>query len=403
MAQSWLLYELTGSPLLVGLNGIFNAVPFVAMSLYAGTVVDRVDRKKLLIWIGILDSICTGVAGTLIVTGHIQVWHIYALSVLTSLLGAFESPARSALLPHTIPREDFVTAVSLNSVQRKGAQIVGPALGGLFVGAFGVGGAFFMQIGPRAVLIWCLFAMRATNPVADVQRERPLQAIISGLRYVKDERLIGLLLIMECIMSVFGSYQSMMVIFAKEIFETGPEGLGLLQSAAGLGSVAGSFGLAAFGDVRRKGRLLIISGALYAIGLMAFSFTPWFGVALVILAFTGAMDIVFGATRTTIIQLRVRDDMLGRVMSLSSVSMRGVGNFGSFQTGMIASLIGIQAATAIGGAICIAAVLAVAAWVPMVRDFADSSRPRSRSSSREPSGELAATGSSNDPTSNQLK
>ena len=126
VAQGWLVYELTGSALHVGLNGLFQAVPFILVSLYAGTVVDRMDRKKILIAVESFSTLVVLVIGILVATGNIQVWHIYAASVAYSLAGGFESPARQALIRHLVPPADLMTAVSLTSIQRKGAQIIGP-------------------------------------------------------------------------------------------------------------------------------------------------------------------------------------------------------------------------------------------------------------------------------------
>lgn len=370
VAQQWLLYELTGSPFLVGLNGLFHSLPFIAMSFYAGTVIDRIDRRKLLIWIELTNMALVVIVGLLIASGLIQVWHIYASSVAHSLAGAFESPGRSALLPHLVPRGDLMTAISLNSIQRKGAMIIGPALGGWFIASFGVAGAYFIHASALTVLVGCLLLMRTTNPPTGRAREHTLRAIADGIRYVQRESVIGALIVMEAFLSVFGGYQMMMVVFAKEVFRVGPEGFGLLQSAAGFGSVVGSIALAGAGDVYHKGRLLVASGLTYGLALLAFAFCPWFLAALPLLALAGTADIVFGATRTTIIQLLARDEMLGRVMSLSAISMRGLGPFGGFWAGSMASLLGsVQVATALGAALCVVVLGSAGLRVPLVSAF----------------------------------
>ncbi len=371
VAQAWLLYQLTDSVFLVGLNGLFHSIPFIITCLYAGTVVDRVDRKRLLFIVEALSTVLVLVMGTLVITGHVQVWHIYGSSVIYSMLGAFESPTRQALIPHLVPRRDLMTAVSLNSIVRKGAQIIGPALGGIFVAAFDVGGAYFIHGGARFVLLGCLLAMRATNPVDERTHPNAIRAIAEGFRYVRSEPLLLALLLMETCMSVFGSYQSMMVVFARDVFQAGPQGLGVLQSAAGAGSLIGSFALASVGDVKYKGRLLIASGVTLGLALISFAYSPWFLLAMVFLGIAGGSDVIFGATRTTIIQMRTRQDMLGRVMSLSGISMRGFGNFGNFQTGTMASFIGVQGAIAVGAILCIAFTVGAGIKVPLVRRFTE--------------------------------
>jgi MFS family permease len=164
----------------------------------------------------------------------------------------------------------------------------------------------------------------------------------------------------------------MMVIFARDIFHAGPQGLGMLQSAAGAGSVVGSFALASMGDVQHKGRLLMVSGVTLGLALIGFAYSPWFILAMLCLAVVGGSDVVFSATRTTIMQLRTPQEMLGRVMSLAGVSMRGLGNLGSFQSGAVAALVGVQGAVALGALICIAFTIGAGIRVPLVRHFTGS-------------------------------
>jgi MFS family permease len=272
-----------------------------------------------------------------------------------------------------------MTAVSLQSIQRKGAQIIGPALGGFFLAGFGVAGSFFIRAASFLVVMGSVALVRATNPATARSRETPLRAMLDGIGYVRAQPVIGGLIVMEAAISIFGSYSTMMVIFARQVFETGPEGLGLLQSAAGFGSVAGSLILASMGDVRRKGLMLLITGVGYGTTLLAFSFTPWYAAAIPLLAIAGGFDIIFGAIRQTIIQYITREDMLGRVMSLAAISQRGLGTFGGFQAGALTSALGsVQLATAIGAAISIAVLVGVTARVPLIRNFTGTSASTAR-------------------------
>jgi MFS family permease len=379
VAQSWLVYDLTGSPLLIGVNGLFQSIPFVTVSFYAGTLIDRVDRRKLLIWLELANGLVALAVAILVAGGWIQLWHIFLSGFLHGLIGAFESPARSALLPHLVPRADLMTAVSLQSIQRKGAQIIGPAMGGFFLAGFGVAGSFFIRAASFGVVMASVALVRTTNPVSTRSREAPLRAMLDGIRYVRAEPVIGGLIVMETAISIFGSYSSMMVIFAREVFATGPEGLGLLQSAAGFGSVAGSLILATLGDVRRKGLLLLVAGVGYGLTLLAFSFTPWFALAVPMLALAGGFDIIFGAIRQTIIQYLTREEMLGRVMSLTAISQRGLGTFGGFQAGALTSALGsVQLATAIGAVVSIAVLIGVTSRVPLIRNFTGTSASTAR-------------------------
>jgi MFS family permease len=371
VAQAWLLYDLTGSALLVGLNGLIRTVPFLVLSLYAGVLVDRMDRKRLLLWVQSIDLLITLSLGILVATGAVQVWHIYANSVLASLTGAFQIPAQQALLPHLVPRRDLLGAVGLNSMLRKGTQIIGPALGGLCVAAFGVAETYFINVAGFTVLVACIAAMRATNPPTEPTKQGALQAIVEGLRYVRSDAVIGGLLLMEAALSIFGSFNTMLVVFSRDVFAAGPQGLGLLQSAPGIGTVLGSLVLAWVGDIHHKGRLVIIGSVFHGLGIAAFALCSWFPAALFLLAMTGAADIVVGATRNTILQLWARGPMLGRVMSLHAMSSRGLGPLGGFQAGTLTQLFGVQQAVALGGAACIAAALVLAWRVPTLFELSD--------------------------------
>jgi MFS family permease len=373
VAQGWLVYELTGSAFLLGLNGLFRTLPFLGVSFYAGALLDRVDRKKVLVWSEAASMALVLLLGVLIAGGWVQIWHIYAISLLSGAVSAFDGPARGALLPALVPRQDLMTAFSLNSIVRKGSQIIGPAIGGIFVASFGIAGAFFIHSGAYLVLLTCLAMIRTTSS-GNVEHTNVVSAMLDGLRYVRSETIIGTLLVMETVISVFGAYSQMMVIFARDIFWMGPEGLGFLQSAVGAGSLTGSLVLATVGDIRNKGRLLIVSGLVHGTAIAAFAFCPAFGLALPILFIAGASDILFGATRTTMIQLLIREDMRGRVMALSSISMRGVGPLGSFQTGTLASFVGIQSAVALGAGIILAMLVGAALRAPQLRAFGDGAR-----------------------------
>jgi MFS family permease len=367
VAQAWLIYDLTGSPFLVGLGGLFHSIPFVLMSLYAGTVVDRVDRKKLLIGVQCAYIVVYGMLGCLIATGNIQVWHLYVGSVFSALAGSFENPAHQALLPYLVPRSDLMTAISLNSVLRKGTQLIGPALGGLSVAFLGVANTYFIKTAGFAITIVTLLLIRATNPVEHRARHaKPLQAIADGFRYVRTESVIGALLLMEATVSLFGSYNTMLVIFAKDIFQVGPEGLGILQSASGAGTILGSLVLASLGKVTHMGRVIAVCGVLHGVGVVALAFCPLYLLALPILLLTGVADVTMGALRATVLQLRSRRELIGRVMSLHAMSTRGSGPLGQFQAGTLAEIFGVRTGLAIDGAICIGVTLLVVARIPEI-------------------------------------
>ncbi len=377
VAQSWLIYDITRSPFLVGVGGLMSSLPFVLVSLYAGTVVDRVDRKKMLVWVQVASTTITLGLAADIASGHVQVWHIYLASVLNALVGAFQIPAQQALLPYLVPRADLMTAISLNSILRRGSQIIGPSLGGISVAAVGVAATYTLNALTFVALAGCLIAIRVTNPVEDRGAgASPLAAIVEGFRYVRSDSIISALLLLEGTLSIFGSYNSMLVVFARDIFQTGPQGLGLLQSASGAGTIIGSLLLASVGHVTHTGRVMLLGAIGYGAALVALAACPWFGLALPVLMLAGMAEVTVGALRSTVLQLQSRRELLGRVMSLHAISTRGLGPLGAFEAGTLAELVGVRSSVAFGAGMCIAAVLVTALRVPALLQLTTSAQPR---------------------------
>jgi hypothetical protein len=376
-----LIYELTESAFLVGLNGLLRTIPFLLMSLYAGTVADRVDRRKLLFWVEVVVLGLNVAITVLIASGLVEIWHVYVYGIAVSMAGAFENPAQQGLLPHLVPRQDLMTAVTLNSMLRRSTQVVGPALGGLAVAHLGVAATYGIQVVAFSALVLSLGLMRSTNPVEGRSRAAPVTALLEGIRYVRGDSVVATLLLLEAVMSVFGSFNSMLVVFAREIYHVGADGFGILQGAAGLGSFAGAIALSLRGDVEHKGRLIVFGGMFFSLSIVAFSFSSWFPLAVVLLALTGVVDVIVGATRNTVLQLITRGPMLGRVMSLNAMTTRGLGQMGGFTAGSLGSVIGVQGAVGVGALICFAATVIVATRVPQLRDLTGTGPPDGSSSS----------------------
>jgi ENTS family enterobactin (siderophore) exporter len=257
----------------------------------------------------------------------------------------------------------------------------------LSVAAFGVAATYFINAVGLGVLVISVALIRATNPATERSADAPLQAVVDGLRYVKGDAVIGPLILLEAIMSVASSFNTILVVFARDIFAVGPTGLGLLQGAPGLGTIIGSLILSAVGDVHHKGRLIILGGIGHGVLVTAFALSQWFPLALLLLAASGAADIMMGATRNTVLQLFSRGPMLGRVMSLHAMSTRGLGGLGGFQAGTLGALIGVPGAVAVGGLACIAATLAVAWRVPEVRNLTGTGPSDGGSNRQAPDGE----------------
>src|SRR5262250_444469 len=236
---NWLLYQLTDSPVQLGLNGIFRAAPAIVIGLFSGTFADRYDRRWMLLWTqAILGLLALGL-GLLGQTGNIQAWQIYLFTFISAGVGSFDGPARQALFPSLVPRAVLPNAVALNSLLWKGAALLGPTLGGVAISLMGTAGAFYANAASFLVVVVALLLMR-TSPSARPRHHDFLSETKAGFSYIVTRPIVLGIMIMEGVSSVFGLDNAMLTIFASDILHVGASGFGLLQSARGLGAVIGS-------------------------------------------------------------------------------------------------------------------------------------------------------------------
>jgi MFS family permease len=356
-AVNWLLYQLTGSPLQLGLNGIFRAVPSILFGFFGGTFADRYDRRRLLLWTQIVLGLLALGLGTLDQTGNIDAWHIYAFTFASATVGSFDGPARQALFPSLVPRPVLPSAIALNSLLWKGAALLGPSLGGIAISLMGISGAFYANALSFLAVVVALLLMRASPPALDGQRDF-LKETKEGFSYILAQPIIVGVMVMEAVSSVFGLDNAMLTIFASDVFNVGAHGFGFLQSARGLGAVIGSSLFIGIGQRHPQGRILFVSAVLYGVGFSLFGVSPSFLFALLLLTLVGATDSVWGAARGTILQLVTPERFRGRVMGVFQLSNRGLNPLGQTETGLVVPLIGAREATVLGGVL----VTAVALW-----------------------------------------
>jgi MFS family permease len=367
-AVNWLLYQLTDSPMQLGLNGVFRAVPSIALGLFSGTFVDRYDRRRLLLWTQMILGFLAVALGVLDQSGHIRAWQIYSVTFISAAVGSFDGPARQALFPSLVPRAVLPNAVALNSILWKGAALLGPTLGGIAISLMGTSGAFYANAASFFAVVAALLMMRTSTETAARQHDF-LKETQEGFSYIVSRPVVLGVMIMESTSSVFGLDNAMLTILASDVFRVGAHGFGFLQSSRGLGAVIGSSVLIGMGQKPAKGKILFVSAVLYGIGFALFGLSPSFLLALVLLTFVGAMDTIWGATRSTILQLITTEKLRGRVMSVFQLSNRGLNPLGQTETGLAVPLIGARQATVLGG-LLVSTVTLLTAWrVPHIVKF----------------------------------
>jgi MFS family permease len=367
-ATNWLLYQLTGSALQLGLNGIFRAVPALLFGVFGGTFADRSDRKWLLLWTQIVLGSLALALGILDQSGNIEAWHIYAFTFISAMVGSFDGPARQALFPSLVPRPVLPNAVALNSLLWKGAALLGPSLGGIAISLMGTSGAFYANAVSFLAVVVALLLMRASSPLPS-KRRHFLQETHEGFSYILTQPIILGVVIMEAAASVFGLDNAMLTIFASDVFAVGAHGFGFLLSSRGVGAVLGSSVFIGIGHRHPQGKILFASALLYGLGFALFGLSPSFLAALIILTFVGATDSVWGAARGTILQLMTPEQFRGRVMGVFQLSNRGLHPLGQTETGFVVPLIGAREATVLGGVLVTLATLWTAWRVPGIIRF----------------------------------
>ncbi len=370
VTTNWLLWELTQSPLMVGLNGLFRSLPFIAMSLYAGALADRLDRRRLLMAANAVNMVFPLGLGVVAALGLLAPWHLYLVAALSATVDSFDSPARQALIPALVPRAQLLSALGLMSSVRRATSLIGPALGGLLLASVGADGSFFLNGLSFGAVVLAAALMRTRLP-APPTTVPAIKMVREGLAYVGHHPLLGTMMGVEALVTLSTSYQAIVTVFAESILDVGPTGLGLLLSAPGVGAIAAATLMVLRGDRAANGRVLLVSGGLFGLSLVAFAASRSFGVSLLVLGVVGFLDTAYGTVRTTIVQLAAEERLRGRVMSLNSLTNRGLGPSGNFLSGALASAIG--APWALAGLALLSTVLVVGRGlaIPALRDFGD--------------------------------
>jgi len=348
LTSGWLILELTNSPFMLGLNGVFMSVPFLIMSLYGGALADRMDRRRLLILAQSFATLLAFIPGVLTQLGVIQVWHIYALSFVSWTVAAFDAPARHALIPSLVPREDLMRAITLTSILRRVTALVGPLIGGVAISTVGIAGAFFAYAILHSMVLLSVLLMHAHPTELERKGTSMARSIIDGLKIMQRHPVIFGILTLEAVHTFFGSYQELMPVFARNVLQVGPTGLGLLYASPGVGAFLATGVLMLMGDVKKKGPVFMVTAFFQPVMVAFFALSPWMPFSMTILMLVGLIDVVGGTLRNTMLQLSAQEQMRGRVMAMNMMVHRGLGPMSGIQSGTLATFIGAPLAITTG-------------------------------------------------------
>jgi len=356
--QSWLVLTLTNSPFWLGLVGTLQWTPSLLLSLYAGVIVDRFPKRRILLVTQSLLATLAMVLAVLTLTGYVRYWHVLIIAALVGCVQVFDMPARQSFVVEMTGKEDLLNAIALNSTIFNLARVVGPAVAGLVVNALGTGWAFFLNSLSFLGVIYSLAVM----DVPDVARRRltrkAFREIAEGLRYVKGQPTLSGVLILLGLVSTFALNFSVLVpTLARNVLGGDSGQYGLLMSAMGAGALVGSVALATFGGSGSRMGLIRAGSMVLGLGEIALCFVRGWGVSAVMLAVCGAAMVTFSASTNTTIQVIVPDELRGRVMSLHALVFAGVTPLGSFLTGSLAQELGVSATFGLVGAVAVLSTL----------------------------------------------
>lgn len=363
----WLVYELTSSSVLLGaLNGL-RALPFLVTGPMAGVAADRMDRQRLMLRTQYVLIVTAILMGSLVASGLLEVWHIFVFTLITGIGWSFSEPVRQSLIPGVVPKADLANAIALNSAGFNLMKVIGPALGGVMIALFGAAGNFFLQSGAYVGVLIMIYLMHVPPTPEKARHSSALANLKEGFAYVWSTPAVLALMILAYVPRVFAvPYQILMPVFQKDVLGVGPEGLGMLMAAPGVGAVFAVLALASLANrVRRQGLLLVVSIVILGMFLIVFSQTRSFPLALLVLILVGAFQMLFLASTATMLQLIVPDELRGRVMSLYMLD-RGLMPAGALFAGVVAHFIGAPSTVATLGALVIVLALVVAWRLPAI-------------------------------------
>jgi MFS family permease len=390
VAQSWLVYRLTGSSLLLGSVGFASQFPVFLMAPIGGMVADRVNRHRVVVATQTAAMILALILAALTLTHRVTVPQIFVLAALLGVVNAFDIPGRQSFLVDMVGREDLMNAIALNSSMFNGARVIGPAIAGILVAKIGEGWCFFANgISYIAVIAGLLMMKIHCSPRS--KSDSPLADIIEGFRWASHTAPIRALLLLLGLVSLVGMpYTVLMPLFADRILHGGAKGLGILMGFTGIGALLGALTLALRSGVKGLGRLVALTCGGFGVSLIAFSFSRYFWLSAVLLIPVGFCLMLQMACSNTLIQSMVPDALRGRVMAVYSMMFMGMAPFGALLGGALADRLGAPITVSAGAVASIVGAIVFARQLPAFRGEARQLIIAQAVAGGEPSEEMTA-------------
>ncbi len=371
IAQGWLVYEISGSELALGIVGFASAVPVLIITPWAGVIVDQVSKRGLLIITQTLAKLLSLVLAALIFTDAVEVWHVVVVATLLGFVNAFDGPARQAFVVDMVGRDDLPNAIALNSMTFNSARIIGPAIGGALLVAVGAAWCFLINGITVIAVVGCLVLMRLPKHETKRNGQSPWEQMRHGLVYVGNEPDLRALLLMALVFSVFGiSYSTVLPAFVDKVLNQGAGAFGTVNMMTGIGAVTAAFLVARYGERGWRGRWLSLAILTFPVTLTIFALNPNYPLALALAVMLGVGFMFVFTLINTLLQTHLIDEMRGRVLSLYTLTFFGFAPFGNLMIGSLAETIGLSQALVLSAVLCFVTAFAVIAKTPTIRKLA---------------------------------
>lgn len=353
VAQGWLVYSLTKSPLYLGIVAASGALPIMVLTLAGGIIADRFPKKNLLLMTQALSILPALALGILTSFGLATVWHIAIVAFVLGSINAIDIPVRQSFLIEMVDRRDIVNAIALNSAVFNGSRIIGPVIAGISIAYFGMPACFYINALSFIAVIIAL-AMMKTQGKRILQSEGVMKDFMKGIRFIRSRTEILHVISLIAVFSLVGiPYINLIPVFAGEVFHVGPKGLGFLVGASGIGALIAALGIAFAGNIGNKTRFMSMAALCFSTALALFALTEIFWIALCIIAIGSWGMVSYLATANSYIQVSVPDELRGRVMSVYSFVFLGIIPVGNTIMGITADFIGTRQTVLIGGVLCL--------------------------------------------------
>lgn len=401
VAQPWLVYDLTKSPLYLGIVSFAAALPTLTFSLWAGVIIDRTPKRRLLLLTQIAMMCSAFLLAADVLLGWVQPWHIVLFALLNGTAQAFDAPTRQAFTIELVGRDDLMNAIALNSAMFNSARVLGPTFAGIILALLGPAWCFFLNGVSFLAVIGALGMMQLPRVQPKPRRDSPLTQLREGLGYIRHHPTIRSLITLAAVSNLFAmGYSALIPAFARDVFDPQRQVIAaqatlgasspwlnaldvlaqyfarseirqsVMLTCVGLGALTGALTLASLGNFQRKGMLLTAGNLLFPLMVLWLAFVPSFFLALAILFLAGLGFMVQNGMLNTLIQMIVPDELRGRVMSVYTLVFMGFFPIGALMAGAIAERFGIPAGAIFGGSIALSFSLFVLWRIPAIRRLA---------------------------------